>query len=298
MFVSVIIPVYNDSEGLRLCLEALEKQTYPSDAYEVIVVDNNSKEDIAAVTGAFTQVRLIHESRQGSYAARNQGISIAKGEILGFTDSDCIPDPAWIEQGIKALKATPNCGLVAGNIEFYFKVPNQPTPAELYDSTRFLQQKRFVEEMHFGATANVFTYKAVFGKVGLFNDSLKSGGDQEWGKRVFSHDYTLTYAENAKIQHPARGSLKELRKKLRRVFQGDFELNGHGATPLRTFLWKTVRDLKPPLRYIAETLADKSLGNLNYRVSYVGIYLIVKYERLIRQIRLYFRHSSANKATI
>ena len=103
LFVSVIIPVYNDSERLKLCLEALENQTYSKDLYEVIVVDNASEEDIKSIVGQFSQAKYTYESQSGSYVARNKGISIARGEILAFTDSDCIPASDWIEKGVANL---------------------------------------------------------------------------------------------------------------------------------------------------------------------------------------------------
>ena len=87
-FVSVIIPVFNDAERLKICLTALEKQTYPQDYYEVIVVDNGSDENLENVVKQFTQAKLAYYPELGSYAARNHGIALAKGEILAFTDAD------------------------------------------------------------------------------------------------------------------------------------------------------------------------------------------------------------------
>jgi glycosyltransferase involved in cell wall biosynthesis len=82
-FVSVIIPVFNDAEHLRLCLRALAQQTYPSSCYEVIVVDNGSDdlEAIQAVVAGFGQAIAVLEPTPGSYAARNRGIALAQGEI-------------------------------------------------------------------------------------------------------------------------------------------------------------------------------------------------------------------------
>jgi len=293
-YISIIVPVYNDVAYLKKCLDALSKQTYSKELFEVIVVDNGSAQDIKTVVLKYEQAKYALENTRGSYAARNKGIEIAKGDILGFTDADCIPDACWIEQGISKLQSTLNCGLVAGNIEFYFKVPNQPTPAELYDSTRFLQQKLFIEQMHFGATANVFTYKAVFKQVGLFNDQLKSGGDQEWGNRVFRNGYKLAYAEQAQVLHPARSTLRELRKKMRRVFQGEFNISGRAAIPAATFVYEALLSSKPSLKYIWEVLRDKSIGSLKYRANYVWIYIVVKYERLLIQTKLYFRIKLTN----
>lgn len=121
-FVSVIIPVFNDAERLKICLTALETQTYPQDCYEEIVVDNGSDESLENIVKQFPQAKLAYCNNPGSYAARNHGISLAKGEILAFTDSDCIPASDWLTMGVKRLVATANCGLVAGKIEIFLKI--------------------------------------------------------------------------------------------------------------------------------------------------------------------------------
>src|SRR5918998_5105397 len=102
-FVSVIVPVYNDQEDLVLCLEALENQTYPKDRYEVVVVDNGSKESIEPVVSRFTCASAAREDRPGTYAARKNGLRLARGEIIAFTDADCIPTPQWLEKGVGKL---------------------------------------------------------------------------------------------------------------------------------------------------------------------------------------------------
>src|SRR5262245_61336705 len=117
-FVSVIIPVWNDSHRLKACLQALELQTYPRTLYEVIVVDNASDEPADRVASEFSKARTITEPTQGSYAARNKGISVAKGEILAFTDSDCVPALDWLEKGVSNMTRVPRCGLLAGRVEF------------------------------------------------------------------------------------------------------------------------------------------------------------------------------------
>ena len=159
--VSVIIPVHNNTEGLRSCLDALTNQSYPKELYEIITVDSNSTENIKQVVDRYRQVVFTSETEHGSYAARNKGISLAKGEILAFTDSDCIPASDWIEKGVANLLCIPRCGLVAGRVRLFFKDPSHPTAVELYDYTRYLQQRDFVEKYKFGATANLFTFKKV-----------------------------------------------------------------------------------------------------------------------------------------
>jgi len=96
-FVSVIIPTYRDWNRLKLCVNALKNQTYPKNRFEAIVV-NNDPADPCPYCPLPDNFVLTTEGKPGSYAARNAGIKIAKGDILAFTDSDCIPYSDWIEQ--------------------------------------------------------------------------------------------------------------------------------------------------------------------------------------------------------
>ena len=192
----------------------------------MIVVDNGSDKDraIEGLVAQFGQAIASYESFPGSYAARNKGISLAKGDVIAFTDADCIPAPNWIENGVRNLLQVPNCGLVAGKIEIFFKNPNQLTTVELYESIMALPQKEFLEKHQYGATANVFTFISVIEKVGLFDATLKSSGDVEWGRRVFLCGYKQIYAQDTCVEHPARYSFSQLYKKTIRYAGGHYAL--------------------------------------------------------------------------
>src|SRR5262249_59732497 len=90
-FVSVIVCSYNGGRTLAACLDSLGKLDYP--AYEVILVDDGSTDDTAYVAAQFPGVCYIHQSNHGLSHARNTGAAAAKGEVLAYTDSDCIGDP-------------------------------------------------------------------------------------------------------------------------------------------------------------------------------------------------------------
>lgn len=287
-FVSIIIPVYNDSKRLSKCLEALENQTYPKKLYEVIVVDNNSEEDIGIIVDQFAQATITHESHRGSYAARNKGISLAKAAVLGFTDSDCIPAPNWIEKGVENLLQTANCGFVAGKIKLFFQNPDKPTVVELYDSNNFLRQKQYVEELKFGATANLFTYKDVFDLVGLFNADLKSSGDREWGQRVFKLGYTQIYAEDVCIAHPARNKLKELQKKVARITEGLYDVDKPDKKSLIPFLHEVFLDIKPPAKDILKILKDNNSESIYRKTQYTLLLIFLRWVRARKRLQLYF----------
>lgn len=219
--VSVIVPVYNGAAALAGCLDSLARQTYPAARTEVLVVDNGSTEDIAAVVGRhLPSATLLHEPVPGSYAARNRGLQHATGEVLAFTDADCLPQPAWLAAGVAALRDRPAAGLVVGPVEIFPQDGQRPTGAELYDMEHGIRQIDYLEKQHCGATANLFTRRAVVERVGPFNAALKSGGDIEWGQRVWAAGFPQVYCPEALVLHPARRTLGTLTSKARRIVGG------------------------------------------------------------------------------
>ena len=288
-FVSVIIPVYNDSLRLNVCLESLAEQTYPQDLYEVIVVNNNSTENIQSVVDRFSQVRLVDEHKQGSYAARNKGISVAKGEVLAFTDSDCIPAVDWLEQGVAALQKNLDCKMVAGKIELFYQNPDKPTIVELYDSMNFLRQQMFVEKLKFGATANLFTFKQCFEKVGLFDADLKSSGDREWGQRLFNLGFKQVYADEVIVNHPARNKVREIQKKTTRIIEGLYTLENQQKKSLFSFINEVFLDLKPPRKEIIEIFKTIKVNNITQKIEYVLLFLKLRWIGAGKKIEIYFK---------
>lgn len=285
-FVSVIIPVFNDSERLQVCLTALENQTYPKNFYEVIVVDNASEESIDSLIDEFVQARAGFESHTGSYSARNRGLSLAKGEVIAFTDSDCIPAFEWIEKGVANLLRAYNCGIVGGKVEISFKNHVKPTAAELFDSISFFQQKLNVEVAKFSVTANLFTFRKVLDHVGPFNDTLKSGGDVEWGRRVFLSGYRIIYADDARVSHPARNSFGQLYKKLVRVTAGLHELQDQNAYSFMTFLGKLAI---APIKRILSICSDERLNGSIQKIKVIFVMLLFNYIELWKMKQLQLR---------
>ncbi len=255
-FVSVVIPVYNDTQRLRVCLEVLENQTYPADRYEVIVVDNGSDEPVAPAVAAFPHVRLAYEATPGPDPARNTGLALAQGEVLAFTDADCIPYPDWIEKGTARLLSEPGCGLVGGRIEVFPRDPERPTAVELYESVNHaLRTESFLRDYRFAPTANLFTTRAVMDRVGLFDARVNPAGDADWGWRVHEHGYRQVYAEDACVRHPARHTFQEIRRQHIRLVGGELGLHRRhhphrGIADIPFFL----EDFAPPPRAIRRIL--------------------------------------------
>ena len=288
-FVSIMIPVYTDRDRLTLCLAALEHQPYPKAQYEVIVIDNGSDHSLDDLANQYLQVRLTSESQPGSYAARNRGLQMARGQLLGFTDSDCIPAPDWIANGIARFLATENCGLVAGKIQLFFQQQDRPTVVELFDSRNFLQQHRYIAEDHYGATANLFTSRAIFDAVGLFNAQLKSGGDREWGQRVYAAGYQQVYADDVCIAHPARHSWPEIAKKISRVIEGRYKIDARQSEPINRFIKRIVWQTRPPIRDISRVFSDQEITSLDHRIGLSLVFVAIRYLSLWKEVQLYLQ---------
>lgn len=216
--ISVIIPVFDDREGLRACLQALARQTLPAERFEVLVVDNGSRTSPADLVESHPFARLVEEPTPGSYAARNRGLVAARGRLLAFTDADCEPAPSWLEAGACLLESHAGPVVVAGRVEVVPHDPARPTLAEEYELAFAFTQQDNAARKHFSVTANLLTTREVFDRVGPFDAGLKSGGDKEWGQRAFRSGVPVVYCHAAVVRHAARRSLGELcRKRARQV---------------------------------------------------------------------------------
>lgn len=218
--ISVIIPTYKDDKRLQACIDALARQSLDKGLYEVIVV-NNSRNDID-IQAPEIELKILQELTPGSYAARNRGLEIAKGEFIAFTDSDCIPDKEWLEKGLKSLMSC-SVDRVSGNIMVFPRCPRM-TAVECYEAIFAFNQNDYVKRGS-AVTANLFVRRRVFETIGLFNSSLFSGGDNEWNFRATQAGFGIRYDETAIVHHPARHSWRELSRKIERTTGGKFSIN-------------------------------------------------------------------------
>jgi glycosyltransferase involved in cell wall biosynthesis len=284
--VSVIIPVFNQPLELAQCLAALERQTYPADLFEAVVVDNGSDQPLDDVTRRFAFVRAVREPTRGSYAARNAGILASRGEVLAFTDADCLPSADWLERGVTAVRSLPGPGMVAGKIELTFPDPDKRTAAELFEMVLGFPQQQFLV-WGFGATANLFTTRETVDLVGLFNHRLMSGGDMDWGQRLRGHGLPQEYGANVRITHPARRTLRQLWTKSLRVaggFQQVAEQRGEGISGCLTNAFHQL----VLMRHIRAHIADPRLGTIERRCKFAALVWLVELLRLCERYRVHW----------
>lgn len=220
---SIIIPVRNGVGQIENCLQSLFSIAYPRDQFEILVVDNRSEDGTAdCITGKFPSVRLVSEDTVvSSYSARNLGAQHASGEWLLFVDADCIADTRILQEYANYLKQVQ---ALAGGVRFRFTDPKNPF--EIYDSQRWLQQKRSATKQNFGCTANMLVRRDIFFKAGQFPVGVYSGGDSYFGRQLEGIGIRVGYAESAFVYHPTRKTLRELTAKASRLGMGNHQLFG------------------------------------------------------------------------
>lgn len=266
-FVSVIVPVFNDRERLGRCLERLDRQTYPAERFEILVVDNDSDEPQAAEHPGPPPVRVVMELRRGSDAARNLGLELARGEIVAFVDADCLPAPDWLAKGVETLAGLVEIGMVGGRIEVFAQESEEPTWVELLELGAGFPQRTYVEGQHYAATANLFAHRELFRRVGEFDSRLEYYGDYEWGQRVHAAGFSQLYGEDAVVRHPARRTVAELRAKARGTASGAHQLATREPRTPWTAISAWLRGLMPPRHLLLLIWASPRLGGLGERLA-------------------------------
>lgn len=280
----MIVPVYNDAERACECLDALEQQTYPPDRYEVVVVDNASTEPIASLLNRYLHAVPEFEAQPGSYAARNRAFRVARGDIFAFTDSDCIPSPRWIEQGVLGLE-TQSADLIAGRVDVFPALKDRPNSVESYEIIHAFRQEKYVE-LGFAPTVNLFAFRHVFDSIGPFDARLKSGGDKDWTSRAVAAGHRLAYHDGAAVMHPARRSLRELNQRLARIAGGHFDRSrGNRKELMRERVYVAVRILAP-----AKLAAHLLLGSVPLafgdRLKVILVGVLANWSYVVEWVRL------------
>jgi glycosyltransferase involved in cell wall biosynthesis len=255
--VSVVVPVFNDPDGIRGCVAALRRQSYAEGRYQIIVVDNGSTDTTPAVLRSLGIESVVEQSRRGSYAARNAGLRTADGAVVAFTDADCTPGESWIEQGVRAMRQT-GAALAGGRVRF--RLSPRPRGAEIWDSITNMQVEQGIRERGVGKTANLFVAREVFDAVGPFPDELVSGGDVAWTRRATRHGFHIVYAAEAEVEHPAR-RLGGLIRKQFRVGKGQAALHADAGDPGFRVVLQILRLLLAPRpSLVGAQLASKEVA--------------------------------------
>ena len=217
LHASIVVCTYNRAESLRDTLNALcRQQAAPGCDWEVLVVDNNSKDHTRSVVEAaqsgWPRLSYTFEKSQGLSHARNHGIACARGEIILFTDDDVLPEPDWLATTLAGL-AEYQADACGGFIAPIWETPPPPWLTERFHGFLAIRTDRSDDylmsvssQTPFGA--NMAFRRHVFDRVGLFDTNrgrkgavLASGEDGEMFDRILAAGMTVVYLGRSRVHH-------------------------------------------------------------------------------------------------
>lgn len=278
--VSVIIPVYNDAEGISKTLESMINQSYATCNQEIIVIDNNSNDNSKIVAERFSEkaphINILEETKiQSSYAARNTGIKHASGNIIAFLDAD-----VWVEQNyiesLASLFTNRDVDYVGCSVEVRHTNPN--SIGQRYNKATGFPVKEYMRNLHFAPTCCLATRRQVFDRVGPFDNQLISGGDREFGDRVHEAGFEFHYEPEITVYHPAR-DLRSLWDKFVRIGRGTTQIESRYPDLFDDSpLWDPRNYIPPlPTTFVDQVKSRDRVASTGYTVEELFAFYIIEY---------------------
>ena len=269
--VSVVVCTHDRADQLRSCLESFGGLRTPP--HEVIVVDNAPSDDAARQVCAEHPVRYVLEPVAGLSRARNRGVLESTGEVIAFTDDDCIVDPAWLDS-LGEDFTDPLVMVVTGYVG----------PLELETRAQCLFElhggfgRTFERTVYDGISTvdagvgdgNSFIRRRALEEVGLFAEDLgpgtpaASGQDADLFGRVFAAGYRIVSTPGRVVWHRHRRDYGELRGAMGAYVQGSTAAairraaRHHDVNGLRTAAWWWHSDIRRDLGRILRRSEERA----------------------------------------
>jgi glycosyltransferase involved in cell wall biosynthesis len=214
--VTVVVPVRNGEETIEPLLESLQKLDYKNDKVEVIIVDGNSTDMTQDIVKKYP-VKLVVEKRKGLNVARNTGIKKGNGEIVAFTDSDCIVPSNWITKIVENFKS-PQVSCVGGsakalNTDFVSQYADNSIVRLMPFFTKREELDQVKPFFRHPVGCNMAYRRIVAQEVGYFDENIQYGFDEvEFADRVCKAGYKMVLDPNVLVWHKHRSTLVEFLK--------------------------------------------------------------------------------------
>jgi glycosyltransferase involved in cell wall biosynthesis len=209
--VSIVVPTFNGASRIGACLNALLQQESTLTA-EIVVVNDGSNDDTEHLVKSFSGIHLINQANAGPAAARNRGVRESRGDIIIFTDDDCVPAPDWLE----AMTAPFTDANIAG-VKGIYRTRQKQLIA------RFIQieyEDRYRRMARFPSIDFIDTYSAAFRRknfldIGGFDTGfpVACAEDAELSYRMSSRKWTMRFAPQAIVYHTHPANLWQYLKK-------------------------------------------------------------------------------------
>jgi len=279
--VSVIVAAYNAQDTIGDCLESLLALDYSPERWELLVVDNASRDATPSILAQYRdRLTILREAVRGPAAARNTGIRQATGEMVAFTDADCVVDPHWLRHLVAPL-GDPAVAVAGGQI-----LARRPCTRIAEFGERIHDHRRAIEDVAppYAITMNWASPRSVLQALGLFDPRLLRCSDLEFAFRVVQAGYRMVYEPRAVIYHRNRSTPQALAWEgyrhgyhavavvaLHRQFMASYAkrdcppgLVGRALAPARSMVQiaKTRRELPLALLFNVAKLTGRAAGQL------------------------------------
>ncbi|MDI6783302.1 MAG: glycosyltransferase [bacterium] len=216
--VSIVVPTYNRADFLRKCITSLLAQEFPKETFEILVVDDGStdatpqmmSELIEKATVEGYQLRYLRQENQGPAVTRNRGWQNARGEIIAFTDDDCIASPHWLEEITNGYETRDIAG-VCGNV---FAVQTENIVSQFLAQEK-LHESPFYDkygQIVYPITCNASFRRSVLELVNGFDETFPypGGEDVDLGIQIRKRGYFFIDNRQAIINHYHKFTLRSL----------------------------------------------------------------------------------------
>ena len=214
--LSVIVPVLNMGKTIRATLDSLMKLDYPRENLEIIIVDGMSKDNTRKIVREYP-VLLVDQEGDGLNGARNTGIKYSNGEILAYTDGDCVVPRNWAKKIVENF-TDPFIGFVGGTMEGYDRtsILSNYMDESLFQSKpgfRIRIETTDLKLMQFPAGANMAFRRKALARVKFFDEHITYGFDDLQPVEAMGFKgFRIVLDPEVNILHQHRNTLRELLK--------------------------------------------------------------------------------------
>jgi len=261
---SIIVPAYNAETTLVECINSLLALDYPAEHVELIFINNASTDGTADILNQYSSaIRILSEKKRGAAAARNKGLLHAKGEIVAFTDADCVVESDWLRKIAPPLHDS-SIGVVGGRI--LAKRPCNKTEEfgeTVHDHDRAINE--FTPP--YAITMNWSSRLSVLKRVGMFDERLRRAQDVDLSWRILQIGYKLMFEPQAIVYHRNESNILALfREGYVHGYHSPRIHEKHKAF-LRRFGVHKLK-VKSPIDVLSNTIVCPQRNNTTYCICY------------------------------
>ncbi len=201
---SVIVVTRNRASSLAVALASLRAQSYEN--YEIIVVNNGSTDQTQAVIDAYGAQTVFVPSRLGIGFCRNRGVEAARGEVIAFTDDDCVPVRSWLSAFVSRFNKEPDIGCLGGHIiNIGYEGAKANKGRTRYVRNGILEFVADPYDAEFYGNANLAFRRLILEVTGNYDPFFNTMAEIDLQTRLRRHGYRVEYEPGAKVEHHHRG---------------------------------------------------------------------------------------------